>query len=115
MPPIFTEVPPESTSITVVRLVGEFDLADAQELERAFDDALHSGRRRLVADLSEATFIGSTVINALAVVRQRGEDADIEVVLIRPGTRGMRRLFEITRLDTVLQSFNSLEEALSSH
>lgn len=113
MPPIFTELPPQSESATVVRLVGEFDLADAQELARAFNDALNSHRRLLVADLTEVTFIGSTVINVLAYAHRRAANVAMQVVLVRPRAHGMQRLFEITRLDQVIPSFDSLDDALS--
>lgn len=49
----------------VIRLIGELDLYNAEEVRKAFQDAAADGPERLVVDLAEVTFIDSTSLGVL--------------------------------------------------
>ena len=94
----------------VVSADGELDAFVASELEDVFEAASDSSR--LVADLTDVSFLDSTVlglvVRALRKVGERGGEA--RVVLPRGSAR---RIFEITTLDQVLPLAPSCEAALA--
>ena len=57
-------VVPETDAIVAVCLEGDFDLTNAQALGEQLDRALGSGNG-VIVDLSEATFVDSSVIHVL--------------------------------------------------
>ena len=66
-----------SAGVTVVELVGEHDLAGADELAAALAEAL-ACEGDLIVDLSESTFVDSTVIHLLCrtqrILTERGSE-----------------------------------------
>ena len=94
--------------IQVLPLRGEFDLSNEAELEAAIAAACDCSDV-IVLDLSDTQYIDSTVLTVL--VRQRiARGKNLRVVL--PLQHRLRRIFEITSLDTELRLFSSLDEAL---
>ena len=94
--------------IQVLPLPGEFDLSNEAELEAAIAAACACGDA-IVLDLSDTQYIDSTVLTVL--VRQRiARGKNLRVVL--PLQHRLRRIFEITSLDTELRLFSNLDEAL---
>lgn len=95
----------------VITLAGECDLYSQPLLTAALRAALEAGERRLVVDLSEATFIDSSVLGALTEAWKRLHmtgGADIAVVV---NDRRLRKVFEITGLDAVFRLVESLGQA----
>lgn len=87
----------------VLAISGDLDLASADELLRHAADALkRTDLQTLVLDLSEVTFIDSTGISALVAIRNNAASQTVTLVLRRPAPR-VRRLIEITNLDTVFE------------
>ena len=52
--------------VSVIALIGEFDLASRDELQQQFQALREANRRRVVLDLSRTRFLDSTVLGALA-------------------------------------------------
>jgi anti-sigma B factor antagonist len=90
----------------VVRLVGELDLHNAEEVRRALLGCLDDGAGRVVADLGDVTFVDSTVLGAFIEAARRGD-----LVLAAPGAEP-RRALEISGLDQVLTLADSVDEAV---
>lgn len=87
----------------VLGVSGDLDLASADELLRHATDELNgTDLRSLVLDLSEVTFIDSTGISTLVAIRNDASTRSLTLVLRRPSAR-VRRLIEITNLDTVFE------------
>ena len=63
------EIRPDD-GFVVVALAGELDVADA-EWSEAIEDALRDGVSRLVLDLTNVTFIDSSVVRALVLAHRR--------------------------------------------
>ncbi|WP_423143000.1 STAS domain-containing protein [Parablastomonas sp. CN1-191] len=75
------------------------DAAAAPAFKQAMSDALGSSTRRLVLDMSQVQFVDSTGLGVLvSLLKQMGEGGRIAVVGAAPG---VRRLFQITRLDSL--------------
>lgn len=84
-----------------LRFVGGFDLAGLQAAETALAAALRERSPAIVIDLSDLTFIDSTGLRFAMDARALCSDAGRQLT-IRPGGPAIRRVFELTRLDTVL-------------
>jgi anti-anti-sigma factor len=100
-----------SSTLAIVSLVGEHDLADYEPLQQTL--ALATSRRRhVIVDLSACEFIDSTVISLLLhaqgeVVSDRGRFA----VVIPPGPGAVRRVAELMQLESLFPVYASLENA----
>ena len=98
--------------VVVVALRGEHDLAGKDELSAALGHAC-AVEPLVVVDLSECTFIDSTVIAALvssyALVGEEGR----RLALLIPQTDGIvARTAELSGLRALVPTFASLDEAL---
>jgi anti-sigma B factor antagonist len=94
---------------------GELDYAVSPQLKERLDESIDSGVRRLVLDLSMATFIDSTAIGVLvgAVMRLREAGNGSLTVVCAEENRRVLRIFEIAGVDSLIALHRSREEALS--
>ena len=80
----------------MLSLAGELDLADAPALREALRRAVERSPKRLVVDLTDVTFVDSTILGALVEARSAlGGDA---FALAAPGLE-VRRALEVSGLD----------------
>ena len=95
----------------VVAVRGEIDLFTAPELKQVLTEAIEQGKRRVVVDLTETTFLDSTALGVLigAVKRLRSNDGGLAIVNV---DRNIQKTFEITGLDQVFALLPSRDEAL---
>jgi anti-anti-sigma factor len=96
----------------VIALEGEADMSTAVKFNESFFSAARSGRRRVIADLTDVSFIDTTMLNALVVghrrmVRDRGRFA-----VVCDGPR-VTRVLEITGLGQILDVFSTRDDALA--
>jgi anti-sigma B factor antagonist len=98
---------------TVIAVSGEADLYTAPELKAELVQVIEAGARFVVVDLSRATFIDSTTLGVLisGVKRLRPGGGRIDLVI---DDRSIRKVFEITGLDTVFRIHPDLQAALSA-
>jgi anti-sigma B factor antagonist len=112
--------------VGVVTIGGELDYAATQELRERIFGQIAAGRRHLLLDLSDVTFIDSTAIGvifgamsklrtrqggSLAVVCPGGEGPS--AVSYPDGPNNVRQIFRITGLDADVTLCDSREEAIS--
>jgi anti-sigma B factor antagonist len=91
---------------TVVALFGEFDLAGIQHFEAELGKVESGEAKVLVVDLSGLDFMDSSGLRALVMADQRaGKDG--RRLAIVPGPPAVRRVFEITQLDSRLDLIES--------
>ena len=89
----------------VVHVEGDLDMASADAFENAVAPVMSSPH--VVLDLSDCTFLDSTGMRLIATtVRQASR---VSIVAADPG---VRRVLEITAVDTMVVVHTSLEEAL---
>ena len=104
-------VVPETDEIVAVCLEGEFDMADARTVDEEIDRTLEGGKD-LIFDLSEATFIDSSLIAVLmrAVKAAHGRE---QVIVLQLGTAAIvERVLEIVRIEQVLPRAHDRQEAI---
>jgi anti-anti-sigma factor len=95
---------------------GELDFAAGPQLRRALEERIEAGARRLVLDLSMATFIDSTAIGVLVgAVMKLHElgDGSLSVVCREENMRVLR-IFEIAGVDSLIALHRSRADALSA-
>ena len=84
----------------VVKVRGEVDLVTCDELRRALDSALQISTHAVV-DLTDLSFIDSSGLSVLVDAHRKARDAG-GVLVVRNPSPMLRRLLDITRLDTLL-------------
>ena len=86
---------------TLVRVIGELDLATSPRIETDLLRLIHEGLgRRLVLDLSELTFLDSTGLRALWRTRQHAQAAGAQLY-ISAASESVMRVLKVTKLDRV--------------
>ena len=108
------KVETRQTGVAVVAPVGRLDLLSAADVKRRLGEEVAAGRRRLVIDLGETTFIDSSglgaIIGGLKAARLAGGDLRIA----RPNDQA-RVVLQLTTLDRVLRPYASVEDALAGY
>ncbi len=96
---------------SVVAVTGELELATAPRLRQQVVSLIGAGRSRLVIDLGGVDFIDSVglgvVVGALKRCRTHGGD-----LMVAGAVPRVRSLFEITRLDEIIELHPDVEQAL---
>jgi anti-sigma B factor antagonist len=95
----------------VIELGGEVDLYTAPEFKERMVKVIDGGKKRVVVDLSKATFIDSTTLGVLVggVKRLRPNGGALTIVCT---DQNICKIFEITGLDRVFTIHATREEAL---
>jgi len=107
-----TRIDAPSFSCRVVTPRGEVDVHTAPMLRQAISDVLEDPQvDRLVIDLSHTTFLDSSALGVLIGALKRMREREGALGVVEP-TAAIRRIFEITALDRVLDLHGTLEEAL---
>jgi anti-anti-sigma factor len=97
--------------VAVVKLVGELDYANAADLTDTFHERLRRDEN-LVVDLSESTFIDSSIIRALVRGHREATVQDRSLVLqLGPGAT-VERLIELVSLEDAIPRGHTRTEAL---
>jgi anti-sigma B factor antagonist len=95
----------------VVRLGGELDLYNAEQVRSALATVIDGNPERLVVDLSEVEFMDSTALSVLIEARRRVTGAQFRLAAPQDGTR---RTLEVSGLDRHLNVHASVDEALTA-
>jgi anti-sigma B factor antagonist len=106
-----SEEAPEQGTL-VIAVGGEADMTTAVKFNESFFSAARSGVRRVVADLTDVSFIDTTMLNALVVGHRRMVRDHGHFAVVCSGPR-VQRILEITGLGQILQVFSTRADALS--
>jgi anti-sigma B factor antagonist len=97
-------------AVHVVRLEGDFDVANADEVNEVLDLAINDPDSRTVAiDLSAVTFLDSTLLQTLVTARDRAQLSAKPVWVVRPEPL-VWRVFTVTMLHKLFRDFETLDE-----
>jgi anti-sigma B factor antagonist len=103
-----------SNDLAVLVVGGEVDYEVSPQLRARIVSAIKAGRRRLVLDLSDVTFIDSTAIGVLAGAVARLEKAGGGSLAVVCTHQNVLQILEITGLDGMMTVHRSREEAVSA-
>lgn len=94
----------------VLEVGGELDLYTAPRLSSQVRELIALGATNLVVDMTETTFVDSTALHVLLDARKRLRTEEGELVVVCPSPH-VRRIFEVTGVDGMLQLCRSVEVA----
>jgi anti-anti-sigma factor len=92
---------------TVLALAGEFDMAMVEKFERELGDVEAADGNVIVVDLTDVRFMDSSGLRALVVADQRARKIGRRFAIV-PGPPPVRRVFELTQLDSRLDLIESV-------
>jgi anti-anti-sigma factor len=96
---------------TVLRLGGELDLYNADELREALTRAIMAGSTRIVVDLTQVEFLDSTALGVLIEARSKlGRDG----LRLAGAQIETRRTLQVSGLDRHLAVHDTVDEALAA-
>jgi anti-sigma B factor antagonist len=95
----------------VVRLAGELDLYNADDVRAALSQAIEGSPERIVVDMTEVEFVDSTALSVFIEARAKLGRAGL--VLAAPQLE-TRRTLQVSGLDRHLPVRDSVDEALSA-
>jgi anti-sigma B factor antagonist len=96
----------------VVKLGGELDLYNAQQVRQALTDACAASPARVVVDLSEVEFMGAGAVGVITRTQVFLHDASRSLMLRAPSSC-VRRLLDLCHLDYVNASSDAIQLAES--
>ena len=102
------EVEPQD-EVSLVRVLGEVDLSNAEEIAAAMDGAVRPDTRRLVVDLSSTTYMDSAGVRVLFGLRERLHARRRRLLLVVPKDAPVRAVVELTGLSRIVPLGDSLE------
>lgn len=104
-------VEPQGNDVIALCLEGEFDMANAPSIASEGEQALRSGSH-VILDLSDATFIDSSVIAALFSLAT-GATASRRIAVLQLGTATIvETMLELSQIERVLPRVHTRSDAL---
>ena len=100
--------------VAIVTLEGEHELYTATKLQRRLHALVGEGVG-IVVDLSRATFLDSSIVSVLLQTRDEARKAGAPFSIVIDDTTGesVRRMFDVTGLNSILPIVDSREAALT--
>jgi anti-sigma B factor antagonist len=100
--------------VAILVVGGEVDFEVSPQLKARIMRAIKAGRRRLILDLGDVTFIDSTAIGVLAGAVERLDETGGGSLSVVSTHEKVIQIFEITGLDAVITVHASREDALAA-
>lgn len=95
----------------MIEIRGEADLSNAPAIRAALERAFAGGATRIFIDLSALTFMDSTVAAAFFWTKSRVRAMGGTMTVLCPA-QPIRRIFELTALDSIIGLHDDRQEAL---
>jgi anti-sigma B factor antagonist len=104
----------EDGAITVVTVEGDLVIgAQEAQFKKTVAQLLEQGRVNLLIDLSSVKFLDSSGLGALVRAMTTSQNEGGQTKLLGAGPQ-IRKLLEMTKLDSVFEMYDDLETAASS-
>ena len=108
------EKPTPDQSLAILEIAGRVTIGrDCQELEWKMDELCKAGKRAVVVDMGQVTFIDSTGLGIFAMSSGKLKTAGGRLLLAAPSPP-VENVFKLTNVNTILSIYPTLEEALAS-
>jgi anti-sigma B factor antagonist len=101
-------------AVAILVIGGEVDYEVSPQLKARIMRAIKAGKRRLILDLTDVTFIDSTAIGVLAGAVERLDETGGGSLSIVSEHEKVLQIFEITGLESVVTVHASREDALAA-
>jgi anti-sigma B factor antagonist len=104
----------EDGRVTIMTVKGDLVIGEPEALfKKTVTRLLEEGRVQLLVDLGGAGFLDSSGLGALVRALTNSQKEGGQTKLLRAGPQ-VRRLLEMTKLDSVFEMHEDLEKAVSS-
>jgi anti-sigma B factor antagonist len=104
----------EDGHVTIMSVQGDLVIGEAEAtFKRTVTRLLEEGKVNLLVDLSEVGFLDSSGLGALVRAMTNSQKEGGQTKLLNAGPQ-VRRLLEMTKLDSVFEIHDDLERAVSS-
>jgi anti-anti-sigma factor len=104
-------VVPETDDIVAVCLKGDFDLTNASALDAQIQQALDRGND-VILDLSEATFIDSSIIRVVVRASRSAVRREQTIVIQLATATIVERALEVVKIEQMLPRAHDRQEAV---
>jgi len=105
--------PEENADVSVLSVQGYVDTTTSAELEESLKRLLKKGRYNIVIDLGGVNYISSAgwgiFISEIKSIRENGGDLRLAAMI-----GDVFEVFELLEFQTILQSFDTIDEAVKS-
>jgi anti-anti-sigma factor len=98
--------------IPVVYLKGEIDIVNASHVGAQLFEAAPNDAPGMVVDLSDVTYLDSRGLHLLFELSERLRVRDQRLHLVIPLKAHIRRLLTLTRMDSIVPLFASVQDAI---
>ncbi len=99
--------------INVLDVTGEIDVYTAPQFKEAINSVLDTGQKHLIINLAEVTYMDSSGFGALLSATKRLRPIGGTVNLVKC-SGSIDRILQITRLNTVFGTYDSIDEAMEA-
>jgi anti-anti-sigma factor len=107
------EKPSGNDNVIVLECAGRITVGrDCQELEWRIDDLSAAGRKTVVVDIGQVTFIDSTGLGIFAMSSGKLKSAGGRLLVAAPSPP-VEQVFRLTKVDTILSIHPNLAEAIA--
>jgi len=96
----------------VLSVAGQLTEKECSEFLEALEEELGSGAPRVILNLAGLSYMSSAGLGSLVSVRQRFAEAGSRLILAAAKPR-VRKLLALTSLDKLIETAESVEEALA--
>jgi anti-sigma B factor antagonist len=104
----------EKNGVTILGLGGKITLGSGDvKLKEKLVSELGKGKKKIVVDLGEVSYIDSAGLGELVAAYTSAKKQGATVKLANL-TKKVNDLLDITRLSTVFETYNSVDEAIKS-
>jgi anti-sigma B factor antagonist len=104
----------EDGHVTIMSVQGDLVIGEPEAtFKRTVTRLLEEGKVNLLVDLSEVGFLDSSGLGALVRAMTNSQKEGGQTKLLNAGPQ-VRRLLEMTKLDSVFEIYDDLERAVSS-
>jgi len=96
----------------IVELAGEIDMKCSAKIKNKFKEVFRNKPHAVIVDMTRVSFMDSSGLAVLvgALKRSRINNSELKLAGL---TKDVKAIFEICRLETIFQIFDTLNEALS--
>lgn len=112
MPELAIETKILSKDWLSITVEGEIDLATADELSSALEQAISNGSEHVVVDLNQSPFMDSTGLKTLVMAQRSLAEEDRDLVLAVKGGP-ISRLIDVSGVESSIRVVASVEDVLS--
>jgi anti-sigma B factor antagonist len=103
----------DATGVVVIGVDGQLIVGNRHELKQKVMEAVEAGEHRVLIDFTETGYIDSSGLGALVSLSKKLRDTGGELRLAGLN-EDLRTLFELTKLDSLVNIADTAEQALAA-